>query len=768
MSGCDESRVVMRRERLSPFPLHLAAVALGGAVAMACGSTGHQVSGGTTGSTSSGSGTTTGGATTGGTGGLPPGAACSASHQCLSGFCGIFGSGICCAAQCLGATDPACDPTGCAATSGACTYPVGHACGTSSCSGHMLTAGVCDASGACTSATSACANNLLCNATGTGCLTSCRTSADCATGSVCNLGTCGAKVATGACTENDDCLSGICGVNGAGNCCTHACTTTDRICGATECDATGACVYPGKTVVCGSAQTCVGSVQIDASQCSGAGTCSTPTTKDCFPYVCGANACLASCLDKTSCSTGAFCEVAFNTCCPLGNAGSVAVDGATGNDNAGCCGVGTNPPCQTLTRAMALIDSARATNVTIHATIRSGGGDWSPSGEIYPIVLGWGVELNAPGVFFLDPDGGHNEILDVAFYSAHDTVGSASVVGNASSPIGIGMNAANTQQMDDGAALAVEKGAMLYVANATVNDRATAGNFALYRAAILVNGGALVLGQDQSGTTMGTVQIGNALGNVATDGWDGIDCYGAVGAPGIVRDVKVPGNASAVVVEGQNDTDIFADMCAVSLEANPVLGVNSGGSWGSCGQKHDGTGFVALESTATLQAVTIQCIKYQGVQLEAKAALIMDGGTITNCSIGLFTQSGGSVTAMNSLIGHNFVGAWQDLDGTVDLSGGGNTVICNSKLEGDAFLTGFPGMDVYNYSTTVLNASNVTWDTAGPDFFKCDYAIQNCSCNNASCATPAGGDDMDAVEDSTNLGGITTAGNRRSPDLGCH
>jgi hypothetical protein len=45
---------------------------------------------------------------------------------------------------------------------------------------------------------------------------------------------------------------------------------------------------------------------------------------------------------------------------------------------------------------------------------------------------------------------------------------------------------------------------------------------------------------------------------------------------------------------------------------------------------------------------------------------------------------------------------------------------------------------------------------------QCDTAFASCSCNIAVCSTTAGSDDMDAVEDSTNLGGITATGNTQS------
>src|SRR5262249_49806241 len=106
----------------------------------------------------------------------------------------------------------------------------------------------------------------------------------------------------------------------------------------------------------------------------------------------------------------------------LGNGGTVNVDGVTGND-VPFCGIGANRACQTLTFAMRLIDAAQARDVTIHATVNGGGGDWT-SKETYPVTLGWGVELNAPGVFFLDPSPPRtvHDTFDVNYYAQGDGV----------------------------------------------------------------------------------------------------------------------------------------------------------------------------------------------------------------------------------------------------------------------------------------------------------------------------------------------------------
>jgi hypothetical protein len=224
-----------------------------------------------------------------------------------------------------------------------------------------------------------------------------------------------------------------------------------------------------------------------------------PAVTDCTPYICGTTTSLTTCADSSSCATGSFCDTGATACCTLGNGGTINVDGATGKDTTACCGIGTNGACQTLTHAMALIDAAQAQNVTINATVNGAGGDWTAN-ETYPVVLGWGVEISAPGVFFADlmgPKGGfHAQIFDINFYSASDTIGYASLVGSASAAVGVGMDSTGNQT-DDTSTITVEDKNALYVANASVNG--SIDNPDAYLTFHLLDGAKLILGQDQSG-----------------------------------------------------------------------------------------------------------------------------------------------------------------------------------------------------------------------------------------------------------------------------
>jgi hypothetical protein len=733
------------------------------ALASACGGTRSplkQSTSGTGGSTTSGttgSTGTTGSATSAGTAGgtLTPGAACSANAQCLSDVCGINGMGRCCRTACsIG--DVICGATACD-DAGACVYPVGMACGTPSCRGNMLTVSTCNAGGTCApEIPSPCPSHLVCNSAGSACAP---------------------PQATGPCSADDECISGICGAAGTGHCCTNACSTNDATCRAVDCDESGACVYPNDHTPCGLGAGCTGATQTDATTCDGKGTCPPPHTKDCSPYKCGASTCLADCTDDTSCVAGVFCD--NKVCCSVTKLSTIRADWVLGSDAVACCGVGTNTPCATINRAMTLIDNAKVQNVTMAATVDGGGGDWDPgSGERYPLVLGWGVELSAPGVFFFDPTDDpryHTSIFDIAFYSKNDKVGYASIVGSATRQVGVGMNAANNIQTPDISSIAVEANNTLYLANASVNGSASKIESSQ---AILVNAGAtLVAGQDQSGAVTGTVNVGNALGQHATDGFMGIYCasdYASVGCT--VKDAPLVGQ-SALVVQGQEFIDIDAeDFSNVTLTASPVIGAPpSAAGFGNCASKNDGRPAAVLINgpvNFTFKNGTVQCIPTNGFQMATTisgtggAKVTIDNTIFQNVELAIYASTG-TTTVTNSTFQYNVQGVFSDYDGTnngtIDLSGGGNTIVCSSNVESFWGST-TPGIDVINRSQQVLKADNVAWDTTGPDYFQCDWHLGSCHCNLASCTTSAGSDDMDAVE--VGDAGITTTGNVKF-DGGC-
>jgi len=564
-------------------------------------------------------------------------------------------------------------------------------------------------------------------------------------------GTGPSKVGVGPCSGNDQCLSGVCGVDGTGHCCHGACAPVMPPCGATDCDAdTGACLFPASGIACGPPQSCTGDVQSGPDFCDGLGNCSNKTV-DCAPFACGANACLTAgmCVSTADCPSGAFCDMADATCCsPLAEYGSVAVDSANGNDGV-CCGLGSKAPCQTLTRAAELVDSARARHATLYATVDGGGGDWGPA-ETYPVILGWGVILRAPGVFFNDP-AGNSEIFDVDNYSVNDTEDFASISGTDAGEVTIGVSQAGDQSPDL-SSIQIEINDRLYLANVHVSSSAQH-----HTAAITVTGGAtLTLGQDISvGRVSGTVTIGDVSGS----GWDGIVCTtdGTRGCS--VNDVSLLG-LSSVIILGQQDVDInAADLAQVALSSVPVIGVtpNDGGGFEACPSKPDlalsgGAIVVTGSGNVTLTDALVQCIDGTAIDLKSGTpSLNLTNVIVQHSTVGLHVEAGTAELSKSTLF-LNVVGAWQDGTGILDLTNGAdclegmnadNVVACNSGAE---IGQSGGGISVLNTTATNLFACVVSWDTPGPDVFWCNGDDSSCSCQIASCTSGGGSSsDMDAV-----------------------
>ncbi len=593
---------------------------------------------------------------------------------------------------------------------------------------------------------------------------SCNSTAYCANGFVCNAGRCIKPIAAGACTENDDCTSGICGISGTGNCCREICTTGNATCGSTGCDETGACLYPAGNTVCGpSEQSCTGSTQTNASFCDGAGHCDGGTV-DCTPFTCGADACQTTCLVSADCVTGLYCDARNATCCAdLSPGDTLAVDSLLGDDAVACCGFGNAMPCRSITHAMSLVWAAPSQDTILQLTVDGGAasGDWTAEGEIYPIGLGWGAELNAPGLFFQGPlDAGQFvRPVEAIFEITADAGGeSASIVGTAAHPVGIGMNR-HGDQLVAFSALWVDPGSTVYLANASVNGNWGDDSYAIHAS------GSLVLGQDRSGAVTGAVRIGNDLGNPDTDGYTGILCYGCT-----LSDVPTNGT-STLVITGQRHSHIDAEGSAsISLTSAPVIGVApSSVGFNACLSKVDDIGInVDDAATMSLNHATIQCTAGFGILVggdeEGTPSLTINDTTIQNTALALEVSAGSAVVS-NSTIRYNNAGVVQDDFGSVDLGGGSvggrNTIACSNGIEGD---DPYSDYSVLNENSATLNASNVDWDTSGPDLFSCDSDFSNCTCLIASCTDSSDGG-LDAVVIDGG-GTILTTGNQLSP-LNC-
>jgi hypothetical protein len=752
--------------------------------------------------------------------------ACVANAECASNVCGITGTGHCCTQTACTLTTPPCGANDCDGVTGECSFPAkttSCGSGTISCPSAGFESNpntLCDGVGDCVPpAVTNCAPYAC--APATGCATTCATTADCAKNFYCSGSQCIPQNLLGPCTENDACLSFQCGVNGTGNCCFTPCGNTDPTCNITDCDPNdGSCLYPGSSQACGTVlESCTGLIQQNPSVCDGMGNCPTPGTTNCTPFICGASACLTTCSSNADCATGDNCVAAQSVCCPpLPNGGTLSVDSVQGSDSAGCCGLTGYAPCQTIGAAMKAIDAAQASNVTINASVggAGNGGDWGFANESIPITLGWGVELYAPGVNFgpewanLGFNGGslvaYSEIFDVAQYSANDTLKYASIAGDPTAGlITIGADSSNgAENCIQNAAIQVEDGARLYLANANVYSnweyQSEQGNgywssfSPVENAAIVVApGGHLTLGQDESAAETGTVQIGTTSSTQTKyEGWIGIACQTDGSSLGCtIDDATLPAGTSSLVMAGMIDQDIDAeDFASITLNSAPTFGLfPSSAGFLTCTtkleSKYSEGPAILLNGFAnvSLTGASITCVKGQGISMNTSPngngnpTLTLSGATISNTELGVYA-SAGSATISNSNIWYNYNGVEQDTDGTnvasFDLSGGAsgtsNTLVCASGTESYTYSWNncyidnscpTPAVVALNTTADTMKATNVVWDTKKPDVFSCNAALTTCTCESAGGCTDKGGqDNMDAVYEST--GKVTTTNNTLS------
>ena len=216
------------------------------------------------------------------------GASCSADHECESGFCS---DGVCCASDCGNALDDcrACSVAAGGNTDGLCTALTAAAAPGVTC---RAAQSVCDIAEVCMAGNQACPSEVVAMA-----------------GITCN-----AQV-------------GVCDV-------AEVCDGINPTCPA---DA----VRPN-THMCGSAS-CTGGVETAAVNCNGTDkTCPSGMMTNCSPYICGASACLSSCVDDDDCASSAYCaagscvaKLANGTACSTGTqctsgicADGVCCDGA--------------------------------------------------------------------------------------------------------------------------------------------------------------------------------------------------------------------------------------------------------------------------------------------------------------------------------------------------------------------------------------------------------------------------------------------------------
>jgi hypothetical protein len=409
--------------------------------------------------------------------------------------------------------------------------------------------------------------------------------------------------------------------------------------------------------------------------------------------------------------------------------------------------------------------------ITLNATVDGGAGDWKGNGEMYPIALGWGVTLSAPGVFFTDPGGMAPEVFDVAVQSGESSPGSTvtieGVSGPPASPVVVGTDSSGNVVADTTTIL-VESNETLN-ANGVIVWEAS-GNTGIN----LQTSATLDVDNKSAG---GTLQLGGALpdGTANTNLMGtGLLCNGTVDDSNALASHSVIGQGETVSIDAE-------DGCSLTLTDLPMFGWGTAGGYTNAGQgcsananPMDGTAIQANGNASVfLSTVNITCMSNYGVSStntnsETTTPTVTIGGgktAIENCGLAGVYVTAGSVTVQAGSIDHNFIGVDIENDSfdtpSVTLNDGNmlnnTTVICNSNQE-----TGGsnPGIDVFNNSTGNVAADYVNWDQwydpnggatgTTTDIFWCDSSNFSCTCEvlDSSMATAcknSGNDDLDLV-----------------------
>ena len=329
------------------------------------------------------------------------GQTCSQASECGSGFCV---DGVCCGSACTGAcqacsaatkgagadgvcgsaqvaTDPhndcatqataSCGTTGLCDGAGACSkYPNATVCVAPSCSGTTLTkVDLCNGSGVCVDGGTQSCGNYVCAANA--CPTTCSADAQCDSTAYCMMSNCVPKVGNGtACVNGSTCGTGNCVDN---VCCDTACAGTCKACTAAKTGgASGACLNitanTDPDLEC-AGPSCTGGTQTNAKLCS-AGACVAAGTTPCTPYVCGSNACKATCAADGDCVATAYCSgVACAAKKAQGAACGAPNECANGNCVDGfCCNSACGAVCQACSMALTGSANGMCANITTLGT----------------------------------------------------------------------------------------------------------------------------------------------------------------------------------------------------------------------------------------------------------------------------------------------------------------------------------------------------------------------------------------------------------------
>jgi hypothetical protein len=271
----------------------------------------------------------------------------------------------------------------------------------------------------------------------------------------------------------------------------------------------------------------------------------------------------------TSSGSGSTTGSSMNCSPPL--ASPIYIDGAGGTDGP-CCGTSRQAACLTVGQAMANVASAQVNGATLEAFTSTHVADW-PAPESWPVTLGLGITLHAPGIQFYNSGSSSLDLFQVQKLNPSD-IGSVAIQGDPGNLARIGFDSA-FRSSGTKTALSVN-GDSLSLQNVWL-----AGTVGLQV-------GPSALGASQPGWGVarlgpGPVMIGSVGSGLA--GQLGVTCTGEFNRNSQVTE---QGTTPVLAIEGQATGISVGDFCDVVLTQGDSIGPALSG--GSCPTKVDGVG----------------------------------------------------------------------------------------------------------------------------------------------------------------------------------
>jgi hypothetical protein len=384
-----------------------------------------------------------------------------------------------------------------------------------------------------------------------------------------------------------------------------------------------------------------------------------------------------------------------------------------------------------------------------------GGTDWLPS-ESWPIQLGLGVKLLAPGVHFTPPASSPTTAFLIAGYSATD-VAPVAIKGGPFDTLVVGIDKGWTNL--SGTTIAIDDGSSV--------DGGT--NPPLELDQVWLNGTSIGLRVGPGGSaTLGSVIIGSGAAILsrppppAPIGTTGILCQGSASQLATIQSGPIP----SLVVDSQSGRDIdVEDYCDLSLTSANLGLLAEAYTTGGCFAKTDATGlFVGGNSSVNVGTFIAECMDGYGLYLTGSANgvpnVTVGYGEVFNCGCAGAYLNGGATLLSGISFQFNQVGLQIDDDdagvaGTITQTGLYANLSCNSAAEPSNLCRAAAGADLLNTSSAgSVDATGLGWDhwdsaRNTTQIWACtDRTLQSCRCHGPACPTNAPTslpDDADAV-----------------------